>query len=142
MVLLKINCSKFTRGLEPLYGDARSAKSFEVLTLIFSTDCSPIDWLQSVTRFENIFLFSFVPLKLALVGLLMADMQSRVRWCAPLTFTSGIGFAARSDKRSLTAHVSVLDKAERFALRTRSAPNRRGSSIAPDRRRHFRTDGT
>ena len=38
----------------------RCAKSFEVLTLIFSTDCSPIDWLQSVlkiTRFENVFLF-------------------------------------------------------------------------------------
>jgi hypothetical protein len=52
--------SEFTRGLEPLYGDARSAKSFEVLTLISSTDCSPIDWLQSVlkiTRFENVFLF-------------------------------------------------------------------------------------
>jgi hypothetical protein len=46
--------------LEPLYGDARSAKSFGVLTLIFSTDCSPIDWLQSVlkiTRFENVFFF-------------------------------------------------------------------------------------
>ena len=58
--VLKINRSKFTRGLEPLYGDARSAKSFEVLTLIFRTDCSPIDWLQSVlkiTRFENVFLF-------------------------------------------------------------------------------------
>jgi hypothetical protein len=34
MVILKINCFKFTRGLEPLYGDARSAKSFEVLILI------------------------------------------------------------------------------------------------------------
>jgi hypothetical protein len=58
--LLKTNRSKFTRGLEPLYGDAPSAKSFEVLTLIFSPDCSPIDWLQSVlkiTRFENVFLF-------------------------------------------------------------------------------------
>jgi hypothetical protein len=35
-------------------------KKIEVLTLIFSTDCSPIDWLQSVlkiTRFENVFLF-------------------------------------------------------------------------------------
>jgi hypothetical protein len=52
--------------LEPLYGDARSAKSFEVLTLIFSTDCSPIDWLQSVlkiTRFENVFLFSFLKIR-------------------------------------------------------------------------------
>ena len=61
-MVLKINCSKFTRGWEPLQGDARSAKSFEVLTLIFSTDCSPIDWLQSVlkiTRFENVFLFYF-----------------------------------------------------------------------------------
>jgi hypothetical protein len=46
--------------LGPLYGDACSAKSFEVLTLVFSTDCSPIGWIQSVlriTRFENIFLF-------------------------------------------------------------------------------------
>ena len=62
LLILKINRSKFTRGLEPVYGDARSAKSFEVLTLIFSTDCSPIDWLQSVlkiTRFENVFLFYF-----------------------------------------------------------------------------------
>jgi hypothetical protein len=41
--LLKINSSKSARGLEHgleplyacLYGDARSAKSFEVLTLIF-----------------------------------------------------------------------------------------------------------
>ena len=60
IILLKINASKFTRGLEPSYGDACSAKSLEVLTLFFSTDCSPIDWLQSVlkiTRFENIFLF-------------------------------------------------------------------------------------
>jgi len=58
--LLKINASKFTHGLEPLYGDACSAKSLEVLTLVFSTDCSPIDWLQSalkIKRFENIFLF-------------------------------------------------------------------------------------
>ena len=58
--LLKTNASKFTRGLEPLYGDACSAKSLEVLTLVFSTDCSPIDWLQSalkIKRFENIFLF-------------------------------------------------------------------------------------
>jgi hypothetical protein len=62
-LVLKINCSKFTRGLEPLNGDARSAKSFEFLILIFSTDCSPIDWLQSVlkiTRFENVFPFFFV----------------------------------------------------------------------------------
>jgi hypothetical protein len=29
--------------LEPLHGDACSAKSFGVLPLIFSTDCSPID---------------------------------------------------------------------------------------------------
>ena len=60
--LLKINASKFTRGWEPLQGDARNAKSFKVSTLIFSTDCSPIDWLQSVlkiTRFENVFLFYF-----------------------------------------------------------------------------------
>jgi hypothetical protein len=68
--VLKIKRSKFTRGWEPLQtrgweplqGDARSAKSSKVLTLIFSTDCSPIDWLQSVlkiTRFENVFLFYF-----------------------------------------------------------------------------------
>ena len=46
----------------PLYGDACSAKSFEVLPLIFITDCSPIGWLQSVlkiTRFENVFLLYF-----------------------------------------------------------------------------------
>jgi hypothetical protein len=58
--VLKINASKFTHGLEPLYGDACSAKSLNVLTPVFSTDCSPIDWLQSVlkiTRFENAFLF-------------------------------------------------------------------------------------
>ena len=45
--------------LDPLYGDACSAKSFEVLPLIFITDCSPIDWLQSVLKirsFENFFL--------------------------------------------------------------------------------------
>ena len=37
----------------------RSAKSFEVLPLIFITDCSPIGWLQSVLKirsFENLFL--------------------------------------------------------------------------------------
>jgi hypothetical protein len=42
------------------YGDARSAKSFEGLPLIFITDCCPIDWLQSVLKirsFENIFFF-------------------------------------------------------------------------------------
>jgi hypothetical protein len=46
--------------LEPLYGDARRAKSYEVLNVIFSADCSPIDWIQSVlkiTRFENVFFF-------------------------------------------------------------------------------------
>jgi hypothetical protein len=61
-LVLKINASKFTLGLAPLYGDACSAKSLEVLTLVFSTDCSPIDWLQSVlkiTRFKNVFLFFF-----------------------------------------------------------------------------------
>ena len=47
--LLKINRSKFTRGLEPLYGDACSAKSLEVLTLVFRTDCSPIrHWLATI----------------------------------------------------------------------------------------------
>ena len=58
--VLKINSSKFTRGLALLYGDACSAKSLEVLTLVFSTDCGPIDWVQSVlkiTRFENVFFF-------------------------------------------------------------------------------------
>jgi hypothetical protein len=53
---------KCARGLDPLHGNACSAKSFEVLALIFSTDCSPIDWLQSVLKIrsfekENIFLF-------------------------------------------------------------------------------------
>jgi hypothetical protein len=46
-------------GVDPLYGDACSAKSFEVLHLVFITDCSPIDWLQSVLTirsFENLFL--------------------------------------------------------------------------------------
>ena len=65
--LLKTNCSKFTRGLEPLYGDARSTKSFEFLTLIFCTECSPNDWLQSVlkiTRFEDVFFSSFSFLKI------------------------------------------------------------------------------
>jgi hypothetical protein len=32
---LKTNTSKFTRGLDPFYGDASSAKSFKVLLLIF-----------------------------------------------------------------------------------------------------------
>jgi hypothetical protein len=48
--------------LEPLYVDARGAKSFEVLTLIFSTDCSSMDWLQfalKITRFENIYIYYF-----------------------------------------------------------------------------------
>jgi hypothetical protein len=34
-------------------------KSFEVLPLIFITDCSPIDWLQSVLKirsFETVFI--------------------------------------------------------------------------------------
>jgi hypothetical protein len=46
--------------LDPLYGDASSAKSFQVLALIFSIDFSPIDWLQSVLEtksFENLSLF-------------------------------------------------------------------------------------
>ena len=62
MHVLKMIRSKSARGSEPLQGDARSAKSFEVLTLIFSTDCSPVDWLQSVlkiTRFENVLVFLF-----------------------------------------------------------------------------------
>ena len=65
--ILKINASKFTRGLEPLYGDACGAKSLEVLTLVFSTDCSPIDWLQSVlkiTRFEYVCFVLFYFLKI------------------------------------------------------------------------------
>ena len=40
-------------------GDECSAKSFEVLPLIFITDCSPIVWLQSVLKIrskENFFL--------------------------------------------------------------------------------------
>ena len=63
--VLKINRSKCARGLDPLYGDACSAKSFKVLALIFSTDCSLIEWLQSALKiraktfenFENLFLF-------------------------------------------------------------------------------------
>ena len=58
--VLKSNRSKFTRGLDPLCGDACSAKSFKVLALIFGQDCSPVDWLQSVLKiksFENLFLF-------------------------------------------------------------------------------------
>ena len=39
--------------LDPLYGDACSAKSFEVLPLIFITDCCPIDWLQSVLKIRS-----------------------------------------------------------------------------------------
>jgi hypothetical protein len=59
--ILKISGSKFTRGLDPLKGDACSAKGFEVLPLIFTTDCSLIDWLQSVLKiksFEIYFFFS------------------------------------------------------------------------------------
>ena len=58
--LLKINRSKCARGLDHLHGNACSAKSFEVLALIFSTDCSLIEWLQSalkIENFENLFLF-------------------------------------------------------------------------------------
>ena len=58
--LLKTNRSKFTRDLEPLNGDARSAKSFEFLTLIFSTDCSRNDRPQSalkITRLKMYFFF-------------------------------------------------------------------------------------
>jgi hypothetical protein len=52
--------------LDPLYyyGDACGAKSFEVSPLIFSTDCSPIAWLQfvlKISRFENVFLFPSLP---------------------------------------------------------------------------------
>jgi hypothetical protein len=57
---LKINGSKFTHSLDPLYRDACSAKGFEVSPLNLSTDCSPIDWLQSVLkirRFKNVFIF-------------------------------------------------------------------------------------
>jgi hypothetical protein len=52
-LVLNIKCSKFARGLDPLHGNACSAKSFEVLALIFSTDCSPIDWLQSVLKIRS-----------------------------------------------------------------------------------------
>ena len=65
--LLKTNRSKFTRGLDPLYGDACSAKSFKVLALIFSTDCSLIDWLQSALKIKSfekkIFFFSFLKIR-------------------------------------------------------------------------------
>jgi hypothetical protein len=55
--VLKINASKCARGLDPLHGDACCEKSLKVLALIFSTDCSPIGWLQYVlkTRSLNIF---------------------------------------------------------------------------------------
>jgi hypothetical protein len=46
-------------GVDPVYGDACGAKGFEVLPLIFITDCSPIDWLQPVQKirsFTNFFL--------------------------------------------------------------------------------------
>jgi hypothetical protein len=45
--------------VDPLYGDACSAKFFEVLPLIFITDCCPIDWLQSVLKIRsfNFFLY-------------------------------------------------------------------------------------
>jgi hypothetical protein len=33
--------------------DGCSAKSLEVLPLIFITDCSPIDWLQSVLKIRS-----------------------------------------------------------------------------------------
>jgi hypothetical protein len=49
--------------LDALYGDSCGAKIFEVLPLIFSTDCSPIDWLQfvlKISRFENVFIFFFL----------------------------------------------------------------------------------
>ena len=55
-LVLKSNSFKFTPCSGPLSNDACIAKSFEVLALIFSTDCSPIDWLQSalkITRFQN-----------------------------------------------------------------------------------------
>jgi hypothetical protein len=62
--VLKTKKPKFTIGLDPVYGDACSAKNSGVLPLIFSTDCSPIYWLQSVlkisNRFDNLFLFSLV----------------------------------------------------------------------------------
>ena len=60
--ILKTNASKFTYGLDPLYGDACSTKSCEVSPLNFSTDRGPIDWLQSVLkfrRFANLFFFLF-----------------------------------------------------------------------------------
>jgi hypothetical protein len=64
--VLKTNASKFTRGLdnglEPLYGGACNATSLKVLTLVFCTDWSPIDWLQSllkIARFENIYFFLY-----------------------------------------------------------------------------------
>jgi hypothetical protein len=53
----------FTRGLNPLHGDVCGAKSLEVSPLIFSTDCSPIDWLQfllKISRFEKCISF-FLP---------------------------------------------------------------------------------
>jgi hypothetical protein len=48
--------------LDPLHGDACAGKSYEVLPLILSSDCSPINWQQSalkIRHFENLFLLFF-----------------------------------------------------------------------------------
>jgi hypothetical protein len=62
------------------------------------------------------FAASFVRLKLEFVDILMAENKRKIPWCRPLAFTSGIGFAAGSDKKSMNVHLAVLDKAERFAM--------------------------
>jgi hypothetical protein len=62
------------------------------------------------------FAASFVQLKLEFVDILMAENKRKIPWCRPLAFTSGIGFAAGSDKKSMNLHLAVLDKAERFAM--------------------------
>ena len=86
LYILKINGSKCARGLDPLYGDACSAKSFKVLALIFSTDCSPIDWLQSVLKirsFENVFIsfLNFFQASRFLGGL---DHLGNIYWKIPM----------------------------------------------------------
>jgi hypothetical protein len=64
--LIILSATRIQYGVDPLYGDACSAKSFEVLPLIFITDCCPIDWLQSVLKIRSfeIFLIIGVILKL------------------------------------------------------------------------------
>ena len=73
----------------PRYGDACSAKIFEVLHLILSTDCSHINWLLSVLKirgFENLFMFSFSFWKSSVTlswrgGIVLVSCLGRTRSC-------------------------------------------------------------